>query len=82
MADGNANEVQASPISSQGAEEGVILLGLLCALVVEAEVPANADLEKDEGAVLAVEGVVVRGGVRWHSADVNDVRGSSRSCRP
>jgi hypothetical protein len=37
----------------------VILLGLLCVLVVEAEVPAKADLEKDEGAVLVVEGFVV-----------------------
>jgi len=41
----------------------VVLLGLLFALVVEAEVPAKADLEEDEGAVLAVERVVVRGGV-------------------
>ena len=70
MADGDAVEVHASPISSQGAEEGEVLLGLLCALVVEGEVPAKADLEEDEGALLAVEGVVVRGEVRWHSAGV------------
>ena len=81
MANGDADEIHASPISSQGAEEEVILLGLLCALVVEAEVPAKADLKENEGTVLAVERVVVRGGVRWHSAGVDDVRGSSRSCR-
>ena len=49
---------------------------------VEAEVHANADLEEDEGAVLAVERVLVRGVVRWHSAGVDDLRGSCRSCRP
>ena len=41
----------------------MVLLGLLCALVVEAEVPAKADLEEDEEAVLAFERVVIRGGV-------------------
>ena len=30
----------------------MILLGLLCALVVEAEVSAKADLEEDEGVVV------------------------------
>ena len=59
MADEDEDEVHASPISAQGAEEGMILLGLLCALVAKAEVPAKADLKKDEGAVFAVEGVVV-----------------------
>ena len=81
VADGDADELDASPISSEGAKEGVVLLGLLGELVVAPEVPAEADLEEDEGAVLAVEGVEVRSGVGWHSSGVYDVRGGSHSCR-
>ncbi len=57
MAEGDANELDASPISSEGAKEGVVFLGLLGELILEAEVPAEADLEEDEGAAFAVEGV-------------------------
>jgi hypothetical protein len=60
----------------------MVLLFFLCALFVETEVPAKADLDEDEGAVLAVERVVVQGGVRWHFTGVDDVWGSSHSCRP
>ena len=81
VADGDADELYASPISSETAKEGGVLLGLLGELVVAAEVPAKSDLEEYEGAVLAVEGVEVRSGVGWHSSGVDDVRGGSQSCR-
>jgi hypothetical protein len=38
VADGDANELDVSPISSKGANEGVVLLGLLGELIVAAEV--------------------------------------------
>ena len=81
VADGDANEVDSPPISSEGAKEGVVFLGLLGELVLEAEIPAEADLEEDEGAVLAVEGVEVRSGVGWHSSGVDDVGSGFHSCR-
>jgi hypothetical protein len=81
VADGDVDELDASPISSKGAKEGMVLLGLLGDLAVAAEVPVEADLEEDEGGVLAVEGVEVRSGVGWHSSGVDDVRGGSHSCR-
>ena len=81
VADGDANELDASLTSSESAKEGVVLLVLLGELVVAAEVPAKADLEEDEGAVLVVEGVEVRIGVGWYSWGVDDVRGGSHSCR-
>ena len=59
----------------------MVLLGLLGELVLAAEVHVNADFEEDEGTVLAVEGGGVQGGVDMHSSGVDDVRGSSRSCR-
>jgi len=59
----------------------MVFLSLHGDLFLEAEVPAGADLEEDEGAVLAVEGVEVRSGVGWHSSDVDDVRGGSHFCR-
>ncbi len=38
---GNVHEVKAATLSEKGVEEGVVLLGLLCAPVVEAEVLAK-----------------------------------------
>ena len=63
MADGDAYELDASPISLEGAKERVVLLGLLEELVIASEVPSKADLEEDEGADLAVEALGVRSGV-------------------
>ena len=59
----------------------MVLLDLLGEFVLAAEVSAQANLEEDEGKFLAAEGGGVRGGVNWHSLGVDDVRGSSRSCR-
>ena len=80
VADGDADELDASQISSEGAEDGVVLLGLLGELVVATEVPTKADLEEDKGAVLAVKGVEVRSGIGWHYSGVDDVRSGSHSC--
>ncbi len=60
----------------------MVLIGIICAVVMEAEVPPKADLEEDEVTVLAVKGFGVRGEVRWPSVGVVDVQGSSRSCCP
>ena len=81
MADGDANELNSPPISSEGAKEGVVFIGLHGERVLEAEVPAIAYLEVDEGAVLVDEGVEARSGIGWHSSGVDDVRGGSHSCR-
>ncbi len=81
VANGDADELDASPRSSEGGEDGVILLGILDEFLLAAEVPIKADLEENEGAILAVEGVGVRSGVGWHSSGINDVRGGTRSCR-
>jgi hypothetical protein len=81
VAVGDANELDSAPISSEGANKGVVFLGLLGELDLEADVPSKADLEKDEGAVLAVEGVEVLSGIGWHPSDVDNVRGGSHSCR-
>ena len=76
MTDGNADEVDLSPIASERGHQGVVLLDFFLELLVAAEVPAKADLEEDKGAALSVEGVVVRGRVGRHSSGVDDVGGS------
>ena len=45
------------------------------------EVPATNDLEEDEGAVLAAEGVGVRSRFDLHSSCVDDVRGGFHTSR-
>ena len=52
-----------------------VLVGFFLELLVAAEVLSEADLEEDEGAILAVEGVAFRGRVGRHSSDVYDVGG-------
>ena len=80
MADGNANEVNPSPITSERGHQGVVLIGFFLELLVATEVLAEADLEEDEGVVLAVEGVDFRGHVGRHlKGVVDDVEGSPRS---
>ncbi len=62
VADEDAHELDASPILSDGEEEGVVLNGLLVELLLESEVSLEADLKEDGGAILAVEEVEVRCG--------------------
>ena len=59
----------------------MVLLNPLGEFVLVAEVSVEADFEEDEGTFLAVEGGWVRGGVHRHSSGVDNIRGSSRSCR-
>ncbi len=72
-ADGDADEVDSSPISATGGQQGEVLVGLLSVLLVIAEVHAKAHLYEDDGAVLPIEGVDVGGWVGWHSSCVDDV---------
>ena len=57
MADGDVYEVNPAPIASERCHQGVLLVVFFLELLVTADVPAKADLEEDEGADLAVEGV-------------------------
>ncbi len=60
MADRDTNEVNLSSIACERGHEGVVLFDFFLELLMAAEVLAEADLEKDEGAVLWVKGVNVR----------------------
>ena len=46
VADRDEYEVDSAPVSSKGVETGVVLLGLLCELVLAAEVPAKPILKR------------------------------------
>ncbi len=48
MADGDAYELDASPLFAEGCEKGEVFLVLLGVFLVAAEVPAKAGLEDDE----------------------------------
>jgi len=62
------------PMLSEGRDEGGVLLGLLVELNVATEVPAKADLDEDEGALLFIEGGRVgRGGV-WDPSCEDEIR--------
>ena len=62
-------------------EQGEILVGLLGVFLMATEVSAEADFEEDEGAILPIEGVEVEELVGRYSSCVDDVEGSSYSCR-
>ncbi len=78
MADGDTYEVDSLPIASERGHKGDVLIGLFLELLVVAQILAEADLEEDEGAVLAVEGVDFRALVGRHSSGVDDVGGCPR----
>ena len=65
VADREVHKLHPSPVFSEGRDEGGILLGLLAELNVAAEIPAEADLDEDEGALLSVEGGRVGRGSGW-----------------
>ena len=48
VADGDAYEVDPSPVASERGHQGAVLVGCLLELLVAAEVPALADLEEGE----------------------------------
>ena len=73
VADREGHKLHPSPVFSEGRDEGGVL-GLLVDLNVAAEVPAEADLDEDEGALFFVErGRVGRGSV-WDRPYVDEVR--------
>ena len=57
VTNGDTHEVDAFSMSSEGAKERVLFLGLLDEFLLASDVLALADLEEDEVAVDAVEGV-------------------------
>ncbi len=61
VADGDADELDASPIFAEGCEKGEVLVGMLFVFLIATEVPAEADLEEEEGAIFPVERAKVRG---------------------
>jgi hypothetical protein len=48
MSDGDAYELDASPVFAEGCEKGMVFLFLLGVFLVAAEVPSEAGLEDDE----------------------------------
>ena len=74
MADREGHELHPSPICREGRDEGAIFLGLLVELNVSVEVPTEADLDEDEGALLSVEGGRVGRGSVWDPSCVDEVR--------
>ncbi len=77
MADGDAHELDSSPVSAEGGEQGEVLVGILGVLLVATEEHAEAHLYEDDGAVLPIEGVDVEGWVDMYSSCVDDVGGGS-----
>ena len=65
----------------RSASRGEVLVGLLGVFLMATGVSAEADFDDDEGADLPVEGVDVGGRIGRHSSCVDDVGGSSYSCR-
>ena len=59
VADGDADELHASPVFAEGCEEGEVFVGLLVVFLMAAEVPAEADLEEEKAAIFPVERVEV-----------------------
>ncbi len=53
--DGDEGELDASPMSSEGAKKRVVLVEFLRDLFMATEVHVKADVEEDEGLFLAVE---------------------------
>ena len=62
VADGKGSELHPFPIPFEGRDEEGFFLGLLVELNVAAEVPAEADLDDDEGALFYVKRGRVGGG--------------------
>ena len=74
VAYGKGNELDTSPVSLEGRDEGGVLHGLGFNLGVAAEVPAESDLDDDECAQFLVEGGRVRGRGVGDPSRVDEVR--------
>ena len=73
VADREGHKLHPSPTFSEGRDEGEVLLGLLIELNVAAEVPAEADLDDDEGAFFCINRSWVGGGSVWDPCCVDEV---------
>ena len=65
MADKEGDKLHPFPVSSEGRDEGGVLLGLFVELGVAADLPAKADLDDDGGALFFVEICRVGRGSVW-----------------
>ena len=67
------NELHPSPVSFEGRHEGGVFLGLLLELNVSVEVPTEADLDDDEGALFLVKRARVGGGSVLNLSSIDEV---------
>ena len=74
MVDREGDKLHPSLVSSESRDMGRVLLGLFVELGVAAEVPAEADLDDDEGALFYVEGCLVGRGIVCDPSYVDEVR--------
>ena len=79
MADWEGNELHPSPVSSEGLQEAEVFLVFLLELNITAKVPAEADLDDDEGAFFLVDGGRVGGGSVWYPSCIDEVWCSAMS---
>jgi hypothetical protein len=79
VADGDGHEYYLPPQRLEGGDERGVLGGLLLKTLVASEVLAEADLEDDEDALLAVESAWVRRRGARYSSGVDEVGGGAVS---
>ncbi len=59
VADGDGHELHLAPDGLEGGDDGGVLLSLLLSSLVACQVPTESDLDENQVALLAVEGVRV-----------------------
>ena len=74
VADGEGDELHASPVFLECREEGSALRGLGLEFGVAADISTESDFDDDEGAELLVEGGQVRGGGVGYPPGIDQVR--------
>ena len=79
VADGDGHEYHLSPQRLEGVDKLGVFCGLLLKPLVAPEVLAKSDLEDEEDALFAVEGVWVRRRGVWYSSGVDEVGGGAMS---
>ncbi len=73
VVNGDGNERHPSPVFSEGRNEGGVFLGFILDHNVAVEVPPEADLYKDEGAMFRVKQGRVREGSVRDSSCIDEV---------
>ena len=79
MVDGDGQELYLPPHLLESVDEWGVVCGILLEPLVAPKVLAESDLDNDEDALLAVEGVQVRRWGVWYSSDVDQVGGGAVS---